>query len=877
MSQKWRRSQEWDREHLSGWAWPARAVLHTLSSIPLAVVLLSLVVVYATLASVPIGMLALAPTYLLYALVLLLMLAGCVGAPLLALRRVGRGAGRGALFASSVLLGLVLIAGTLWLWRSAVWPALRYEPATGHGVRFFAEFCERYKATTLRRLPGLEMSELEFYGWWPLRVVLLLFVANMVTATVRRIEFTFVNIGVLTVHTGIVLVALGSIYYHRFKMEGDTILLAGEADAGGVPTPGPPQGVFYDNTRVALWVFAGHRWEQLPLTGVPRYNDYNLSAGAERGVLAAIRNDPSTESDAGRTLDLAPVASGQDPDLSFRVVGYAAYADPAPDWVPGDAAAAMKPNPARFVTMLSTSEVETGIREGPVFNFFLLPDRPKDRVSEAPALALEWTRGMDAQRWADLSSPLPDGALHALVVEVPASGDRPAYKAVYPVGVGTDLAVGETGWRLTVKQLAAQPPFPIITEGYRDAGSSVAVVRLTGPDGKAFDRWLYHRFPEISQDMLDEVNERGMPRRRDASPAIRVSYLDLSKLQVYFDERADGTVRAIVRKPRGEVKTWDGLTTGSEMAGVVPGIGLRLGEFWEHVDAFDRPRVVPEPARDKEQVGNHGHAMLAVEITRGTGFQPVGASSSHTEKNTGKDAGATKIVWLPFSRYVGVPGAGAEPAMVRLADGRTIALSFGRRSYALPGFMVQLLDFTMDAYDHRGAPRDYQSLVRVIPTDNSFEAYEHVTKLNAPLQAPFEWLDDRRSWLANAWGTVISRLSPAQFKFSQAGWDRSGWEQTQAAADRGELPRPFARFTILQVGNNPGIHVVAAGGILMSVGIPWAFYVKPWLLRRRKKKLEADLKAGREPRTHKRSAASRMNGLLPTVVRDLEAVERSEP
>jgi hypothetical protein len=224
---------------------------------------------------------------------------------------------------------------------------------------------------------------------------------------------------------------------------------------------------------------------------------------------------------------------------------------------------------------------------------------------------------------------------------------------------------------------------------------------------------------------------------------------------------------------------------------------------------------------------------------------------------------------------VGVPGAGAEPAMVRLGDGRTIALSFGRRSYVLPGFMVQLLDFTMEAYDHRGAPRDYQSLVRVLPTGDSFQPYDHVTKLNAPLQAPFEWLDDRRSWLANAWGTFTSRLSPYQFKFSQAGWDRSGWEQTQAATDRGEMPRPVARFTILQVGNNPGIHVIAAGGVLMSVGIPWAFYVKPWLLRRRKKRLEADLAAGREPRARKRREPS-MNGSVPTVVRDLEAVERSE-
>jgi hypothetical protein len=50
-----------------------------------------------------------------------------------------------------------------------------------------------------------------------------------------------------------------------------------------------------------------------------------------------------------------------------------------------------------------------------------------------------------------------------------------------------------------------------------------------------------------------------------------------------------------------------------------------------------------------------------------------------------------------------------------------------------------------------------------------------------------------------------------------------------------------ARFTILGVGNQPGIHIIAAGGILMAVGTPWAFYVKPWLVRRRRDRLKAGI------------------------------------
>ena len=37
---------------------------------------------------------------------------------------------------------------------------------------------------------------------------------------------------------------------------------------------------------------------------------------------------------------------------------------------------------------------------------------------------------------------------------------------------------------------------------------------------------------------------------------------------------------------------------------------------------------------------------------------------------------------------------------------------------------------------------------------------------------------------------------------------------------------------------------IATGAVMMSVGIPWAFYVKPWLVRRQKKKLQERVARG---------------------------------
>jgi hypothetical protein len=871
MGAKWERSKQWDDRHLPPALWPVKAILRLFSSVYFGVGLLVLVSIYGVLASIPIGMLALIPTNMLYALSFVAVVGLVAGVPLTLAWRFGlRRVPGAARFVILFFAGLGLSALGAWAWNHWLWPVLHYVPATGEGFRLFAAFCQLYQSTTLRRLPGMEMTELEFYSWWPLRLILLLFVANMIVSTVRRIEFTVPNLGVLTVHTGIVTIACGSIFYAGLKKEGDTILLAGPAAADGTPTVGPPQTRFYDNTQVALYINQRDAWEQRPLRNIPRYNDYNLAAGQDQTASAAAGFKPmwDTEDDPKlqpiarehleRTLDI-PVSESLaglvDPDLRFRIVGYAQYAEPAQDWLRVDPTAlrTIRPgfrlNPLRIVDLfdLRTPAMKRAAQGDaappageeakpiplaearPVFAFTLLPEMPAHRISDNRLMAVEYTIGMPESRWRDLSEPLPPDTHHALVVEVPASG----FRQVYPVTAGQTLEIGQTGYRIEVSRLEKDPPFPIITEGYKGSSSSVAIMRITTPEKTGFERWVYHRFPEISQDMLDEVNERGMPKRRDADPSIRVTLIDADQIQIYFDEHtpspaSPAVTRAIVRDPGGKVRTFDSITgAGVEL---IPYVQLVVQDRWAHAEAYTRPRPVPAASRDRQFIGTHDKAMLAVEVSS-TSFD------------------FRRIVWTPFVKYLGVQ---QEPhPSVELPDGRRIELAFGRRQHRLPGFAVQLADFQMLAYDHRGSPRDYQSVVRVNPTGDElgfsgsleFEPYEHVTKLNAPLRAPFHW-DDSRLWISNFLGRLSSGLNPNQYKFSQAGWDASGWEQTQAMTDQGLLKRPRASFTILGVGNNPGIHVIALGAVLMGVGIPWAFYVKPWLLRRAKRRIQEQLKAG---------------------------------
>jgi hypothetical protein len=858
MSAKWIRSKEWDDRNIPRWAWPVKALLRTFSSIWFGVAMLVLVALYGALASIPAGVIALLPTLAFDAATFAIPASLITLLPMIALRRVWNPharAARNLRFVVTILGGLALLVLSLQLWTTLAWPRLQYDPATGRGVRFFADFCRRYNATTIRRLPGMEMSELEFYSWWPLRTVLLLFVTSMIVATVRRIEFTFDRLGVLMVHTGIVTIALGSAYYSGLKREGDTLLLAGEPNEDGTPTAGTPQSRFYDNTRTALWVRQASAessgwWEQRQIHP-PRYNEYNLHA-ASRGaptVLDFIGRGNPPDIDGARTLDasvssLPGVKPSLDPDISLRIVGYATSAESQQDWCEAPAPATGEANPVRFARLESDRDEHGARRDKPVgLSFFFLPRSPADRLGETSAFGIEETRGMSAERWRDLQADIPPGTPHALVVEVPVANGHPAYSGVIPAELNKDVKLGESGYTLRVVQLAPQPPFPLVTPGYKGGQSSLAIVRITTPDGKGFDRWVYHRFPEITQDLLDEKNERGMPKRRDADPAIRVSYIDASKLQVYVDEQPPATpsqeksegipdlasrTRILIRTPGGAARLLPPIGADG-VAELFPGLRFSLLGGWAHAEAIETPRLVP--LKQGSTPGLHEQAMLAIEVRARDGF--------------------SRVVWLPFAKYMGLDAT--RQRRIELPDGRAIEIAFARLAHELPGFVVQLMDFEMISYEHTNQPRDYQSTLRVVPTHGSagpsaFEPYTHVAKLNAPLQAPFMWRDDR-SWLFNAWGTFVSRLDPNQFKFSQAGWDAEGWNQTLQMVDAKQIPRPFVRFTILGVGNNPGIHIIALGGILMSVGIPWAFYLKPWLVRRKKRRLQLQVAGERHSET----------------------------
>jgi hypothetical protein len=73
----------------------------------------------------------------------------------------------------------------------------------------------------MRQWRGLEMTEFEWFHWWPFDLMMILIAVNIVVTTLRRIPFKTVNYGVWMIHTGIIVLIVGSFIYFGTKVEGD--------------------------------------------------------------------------------------------------------------------------------------------------------------------------------------------------------------------------------------------------------------------------------------------------------------------------------------------------------------------------------------------------------------------------------------------------------------------------------------------------------------------------------------------------------------------------------------------------------------------------------------------------------------------------------
>ncbi len=157
-----------------------------------------------------------------------------------------------------------------------------------------------------------ELTEFQYFNHWIFGALIGLFCLTLIVATVRRIPFTIRNLGVLTVHAGLLVLCAGSFVYFGQKIEGDVILLAPRINVLSIARAQARQEPVVANFAV----FEGKRWStNMPMVGgrfdihVVSVTHKGMETGSEAELDVQIGDEPvkrvrlALPDEASRQLD----------------------------------------------------------------------------------------------------------------------------------------------------------------------------------------------------------------------------------------------------------------------------------------------------------------------------------------------------------------------------------------------------------------------------------------------------------------------------------------------------------------------------------------------------------------------------------------------
>ncbi|MFK7960702.1 MAG: hypothetical protein AB8G96_09255 [Phycisphaerales bacterium] len=734
----------------------------------------------------------------------------------------------------------------------------------------------------------IEMSEFRWFHWWPFDVLIGLFCLNLTVATIRRIPFNILTLGVWTIHTGLIILSLGSVYYFTMKKEGDVPvprrevqiaipgvepqtmvatpgnslilgngadqrrfriaritpdweLLSGD-DAGTraykvtVSVEGGPEGMFmrelidgfpqytedlirsedpqqpfaraknvrgaplvdetvelslapvsvdhfYLMESRALYVRArgAETWSERPVPWMPLFKDHLRD-------YEGLWLGPNQDRPPLRPLEVVVASEADDdplPNVDFVIDEYLRYASLQKQLLPGGA----RLNPVARIRLESQQSATQQTFDMEAFN-------ASTRTQMRGALVFDWVE--DDAAFARLAEAVPPA------IEVRPPGGEPVRVPInrtaqadpdleFSPVAGTDYA-----WRVLS-----------FDDGLQIANRtlSVAVIEVTQGD-RQFTRWVFDD-PSMTRDVPEgETLAANAAGAFDAT--LDLSYIPGTPVAIRLiagpdEEQLRVSVPQIGTNAPPQI--FD-LRVGQPV--LIPG-GLTL-----HVDAFTargqdvvRPAVVPERMRDRD-VGMMA-SMVRVQIP--------GAVSAITGSDPVESVDGS--MWLPFHRYpFDAPHEAIRrfrytPTVVTMEDGSQIEVMFSRQRHPLT-HPVRLDRFEIDSRiggfsGDTSSIRDWRSIVRFEEDGQWSESRE--VHVNNPKPSGGYW-------------------------FFQAQWDPP--DEPRFEGDPGSAG---LNYTVLGVGNRNGVVIQLWGCIITVIGMMYAFYVKPWIKRRRQAAVYADMAA----------------------------------
>lgn len=586
---------------------------------------------------------------------------------------------------------------------------------------------------------SLEMTDLQFFDAWPMRLLLACLVTNLAVVTLRRIPLTLFKLGSWTIHIGIVTLIGGAVWYFWHKEEGSfRIYLHQRVD------------YCYDVTERALYAYpvkADGTFDVdhptiIPLPTLPIYYEHL----------------PENRNPVDITL------AGLPGKASVHITGY--Y--PSAILQPADYRQAA-PDETGVGPGLSVALAIGGDR---IPAHWLLASSPAQRVLEGNfAFSVEYLYHPDAQRIKDLQTSFDSSA--AITVRIPKLNiDR-----TYALKDDKPIAVEGSPYTLTPTNVVTMA---MASEGYKGSASSILSVEVQRKDADStfnFRRDCVFRFPEISPDFVN-----GVRKQAGVDHDIQIVFQDASQTRMWIVQAADDTLSLITRTP-------DGKSTTQPLAGPVTishpdlptgKVTLSVMDRASNTFVVMKPDVIPPEQRPRGQsvMEIMQLSMIDLEVSQGPWTLPH--------------------VYVPFSPYaaIGDPPIGRQPAVVKLPDGTQFGLLLATTRRALPTTLT-LTDFK--AVKYPGAQRAYQ---------------DYISQLSA--QDPGQ--SESRALVAH----LNNPAADHGLYYFQSAWD--GDDNAPAAK----------RFSVIGVGNRPGMPVMILGASLVILGVGFAFYLKPLLLKAKK-------------------------------------------
>ncbi len=630
-----------------------------------------------------------------------------------------------------------------------------------------------------------ECTDLDFFNAWPLKLLMMLLVLNLGIVTFKRIPFTAPRYGVWCVHVGIVVLIAGMARYYSQKVEGTVRIGLGQSADH-----------YYDAAQRALYFrLDDQRAGAHELPSLPRFNAYRAGQGARaqfflRGSdLHGIQPRMQPKGPAGAEVLERTVSDllNLPHPLTINITGFWPWAVVQKSFVE-DPAGGQQGVRLRM-QMPGGHGTDAAQPHAESFDWYLVGSSPSDADRMLAGAEIEHRIG--GPQAAELYS-IAARQIHQLKVKVK------GFEQSLDVEPGKSYDLGSTGYRLTIENYVPDWSMNDTHERVR------ALVMLVKSPSAEFRRMVLSG-KDLQTDFLLKSDHAGPMGARQKAP------LDTDLLVFYTTNDpwaltsgqgsekhtlvssgdrlltdfivSNSSPARVVSCPdgKGTIEIDTAASAGPFMRAMTkasgePKVKIELQRI-DHLRIDETVAVVPPNQRSSDLEQRCVYNVVRAELSMGDWRRSVLVSFT-------EEAGDTRWQADPID----LPGTP-----------HTLSLTLGKTMLALPA-RITLQKF--DLVPYAGGPAAMGSMMRDFRSTLEVENPETGEKTAAVAQMNSPVYYDGGRWL-----------------FFQAQWDPDG-----------------QRWTVLGVGNRPGITVMTTGVLMVFGGLLYAFYLKPVIVRRMKRK-----------------------------------------